>query len=292
MSTWIVGVDLRHRSDGAVRFGAWLRDQTGGALNLVGAHVLSDEALDELERFEGRTRVRERVRTETELVVSRASAQGAFTAVEVVEGEHPAEALAVARAERGAEGLIVGRKAARASKELVRLGSVARRLLQRLAAPTFVAPPDLDPAQLGAGPIVVAVTPAEASAGAVRVAARLAAAMKRTLVFVRAVSVPEEYAQIYWSGSALEEFRAQRIRVAEERTSAWLTELGHPGPLVVRYGDELEEILGVAREHDAPFIVSGSRLLNFVERLVAVSMSSELAARASTPVLVVPPDAR
>lgn len=291
MKTWIVGVDLRHRSDGAVRFGGWLHEQTRGAVELVGIHAVPPSVLDELDRFEGRVRVRERLRTEAELATERAGARGAFTAVELVEAEAPGEALASERAGRAAAGLIVGRKAASDGRDLVRLGSVARRLLQRLVAPTFVVAPDLAPERLGAGPIVVAVTPAEASLGAVKTGVAMAGALGRPLLFVRVVSVPEEYTQIYWSVDALTEFRDQTVTAARDHTAEWLKEQGRSEPLEVRYGDVVPEILAVAAEQAAPFVVCGSRMLSRAERLIALSTSSELAARSPVPVLVVPPDA-
>lgn len=295
MKTWIVGVDLRHRSDGAVRFGAWLREQTGKAVELVGIHVAPTKVLDELDQFEGRTRVRERLQTEAILALRQAGAEEAFPPVEVAEADDPADALASERAQRGAAGLIVGRKAASDGRDLVRLGSVARRLLQRLVVPTFVVPPDLDADKHLAsltGPVVIAVTPAEASIGAVQVGVALAKLLGRPALFVRAVNVPEEYTQIYWSTEALAQFKLQTIEAASDRTAAWLTEQGRTEPVTVRYGDTLTEILAVVTEQRAPLLVCGSRLLSRAERLIALSSSSELAARAAVPVLVVPPDAR
>lgn len=291
MRTWVVGIDLKHRSDGAARFAAWLSRRAAAAPTLVGVHAAPAAALDELELFEGRPRVLERLRTEAELALEQTGARDAFAAVEVVETERPADGLAKVQVERAADGLIVGRKASRDGNDLVRLGGVARRLLQRLVAPTLVVPPDLDPEQLGGGPVVVAVTPADASAGAVRFGAALAAAISRPVVFLRAICIPDEYAQIYWSGDAMEAFKSSRIKAAEARTTAWLAEHGQAGPLRVRYGDEVEEILAGAAELSVPLIVCGSRLLSRLERLVALSVSSELAARAPVPVLVVPPDA-
>ncbi|HEY8377431.1 MAG TPA: universal stress protein, partial [Nannocystis sp.] len=124
MKTWIVGVDLRHRSDGAVRFAAWLYGQTQGAVELVGIHAAPESVVAELDRFEGRAQVRERLRAEAELAVAHAGARAVFSAVELVEAQVPAEALAAARAARAAAGLIVGRKAASDGRDLVRLGSV------------------------------------------------------------------------------------------------------------------------------------------------------------------------
>lgn len=292
MQKWIVGVDLRHRSDGAVRFAGWLQRHLSEPQEFVGIHVAPRAALDEMAQFEGHARVRERLQLEAELALDRAQVRGAFAAVEVVEGGHPAEVLAKARADRSATGLVVGRKAAIDGRDLVRLGSVARRLLQGLVAPTFVVPPDLAADELGAGPVVVAVTPAESSVGALHVGVRLAAQLGREVQFVRAVNLPEEYAQLYWVGDALANFQEQQVKAAEGTTTAWLAERGYPAKPVVRYGDEVEEILSVATWLSAPLIVCGSRLLGRVERLVALSVSSELAARAKVPVLVVPPDAR
>src|SRR5690606_31892471 len=153
-------------------------------------------------------------------------------------------------------------------------------------------PPDLDPGQLGEGPVVVAVTPAEASEGAVEIGAAMAGLLRRPLVFVRVVSVPEEYTQIYWSTEALRQFKEQTIQAAQGRTGEWLAARGRRDPLVVRYGDAITELLAVLEEQRAPLLVCGSRLLSPVERIIALSTSSELAARAAVPVLVVPPDAR
>lgn len=292
MNTWIVGVDLRHRSDGAVRFGAWLREQTNGAIELVGVHAAPTAVVDQLDQFEGRVRVRERLKTEAELAMERAGVREAFADLELVEADEPAETLASARAERSAIGMIVGRKAASDGRDLVRLGSVARRLLQRLVVPTFVVPPDLQTEQLRSGPVVVAVTPADASSGAVEVGTALAKSLGRQLLFVRVVSVPEEYTQIYWSTDALAQFKGQTIAAAKDRTAEWLADQGRNEPVVVRYGDTITEILAVATEQGAPFLVCGSRLLSRIERVIALSTSSELAARSAIPVLVVPPDAR
>jgi hypothetical protein len=41
--TWIVGIDLRARSDGAARFGAWLQAQAPEALEVIGLHALKAE---------------------------------------------------------------------------------------------------------------------------------------------------------------------------------------------------------------------------------------------------------
>src|SRR5690606_22269602 len=130
-----------------------------------GIHVAPTSVVDELDQFEGRARVRERLRTEAQLTLEQAGAAEAYPPVELIEADDPGQALASERAQRMATGLIVGRKAASDGKDLVRLGTVARRLLQRLVVPTFVVPPDLEADKLSQtlkGPVVIAVTPAEA----------------------------------------------------------------------------------------------------------------------------------
>lgn len=285
---WVVGIDLRQRSDGAVRFGTWLHTQAPQAVELVGVHVLEP---DELDLLATRSRTREQMRLAAEQTLDRADARAAFVGVDVVEADHPVTALETTLRRESAHGIIIGRRAAGDSAALIRLGSVARRMLRRLVAPTFVVPPDFDVAQLGDGPILVAVTPDEASVGAVKVARVLAAALRRPLQFVRAVSTPTKYVPLDRADAVLAEREAQQQRAADALTQSWLIEQGATGPLLTRRGDELSVIMAAAAAHAAPFVVCGSRLLSALERVFGLSVSSELAAQATTPVLVVPSDA-
>lgn len=278
---WIVGIDLRPRSDGAVTLATWLHAQAPEAIELVGIHVA--------EAGEGEEDGGARVRTATEQAVARARA--AFVAVEVVAADDPATALATAQQARAARGLIIGRRANSEDAALNRLGSVARRLLRRLVAPTFVVPPDLALARLGAGPVVVAVTPDEASVGAVKIGQKLSAVLRRPLAFVTVVSTPVDYIAPDRVHPVAEERAAQKMRAADATTSAWLLEQGVHGQVFVRRGDTLSQIEVTATELAAPFVVCGSRLLGIAGRLFGLSVSSELAAVAGLPVLVVPSDA-
>lgn len=281
---WIVGIDVRPRSDGAVRFGAWLHAQTGGTAELLGVHVAESQPLVEHGQLASDTR--EQLRLTAERAVERVGARAAFAAIEVVEAEHPVRALETAHEVEGAYGLIVGRRAAGAGEALIRLGSVARRLLRRLVAPTFIVPPDVEAGRLGDGPIVVALTPTAASAGAVAVAHSLATATGRPLVFVHAAQISEEHAASDRPPAARAEATA-----AGTLTRAWLEERGLVGRLVVRGGEALTAVLSTAASEAAPFLVCGSRQLSAVERIFGLSLSSDLAAQAAIPVLVVPPDA-
>ncbi len=292
---FVVGVDLRHRSDGAVRFAGWLRAHTvaPATSTLVGVHVVESGALAALERFDPRSAVLQRLRDEAVMVVRAAAGEGAVETVDVLEGKRAARSLESACIYHHADALVIGRKAGINEQALVRLGSVARHLLRALPAPLFVVAPDLDPSTIGAGPIVVAVTPSDAALSACAFATALGGRLGRDVVFVRVVTVPEDYAHIYWSADALESFRAEYIERARVQLAAWLSAHGYGHARhEVRYGPEVGELVAAAREHDAPLIVCGSRLLGPLERMLTPSTSSELAGHAPCAVAVVPPDYR
>ncbi|MBZ5715696.1 universal stress protein [Nannocystis pusilla] len=287
---WIVGVDLRERSDGAARLGAWLHRQSPDAMQLVGIHAIEEGALDEHIQFAERVRTRERLRVAVERALEQAGVRAAFAGIEVVEADDPVMALEAAMQAEAARGIIIGRRAAGAGTQRIRLGSVARRLLRRLPAPTFVVPPDWDVEGLGDGPIVVAVTLAEASVGAVKVAQSLGTMTRRPLEFIRVIPTSPIYAALSPPREGRLERETRQLSEVAALTHAWLAEQKASGHLVVRRGDEVAEILALATERSAPLLVCGSRLLSLAERAFGFSLSSDLAAHAPIPVLVVPSD--
>ncbi len=292
---WIVGVDLRHRSDGAIKFAAWLRETSANAegCELVGVHVVEAKQMAGLQRFDPKQAVLERLQVESKLVIRNAGASEGFATVDVIEGRRAAHSLESACVYHHGDGLIVGRKAGSEEQAVVRLGSVARHLLRSLSGPTFVVAPDLAADGIGSGPIVVAVTPTDASLSACTFARAVGERLGREVVFVRVVTVPEDYAHIYWSSDALEQFRVEFVERARVQLKAWLTEHGFGEARVeLRYGPEVAELVAASKLHDSPFIVCGSRLLGTFERMLTSSTSSELAAHAPCPVVVVPPDHR
>lgn len=288
---WIIGVDLRERSDGAACFGAWLHGQAPDATQLVALHAIEERVLDEHVQLAGRVRTRERLQLAVERALAQADIRAAFAGIEVVDGADPETALETALRAETASGLIIGRRTSGSGLQLVRLGGVARRLLRRLPAPTFVVPPDWQAGSLGAGPILVAVTPAEASIGAVKVAQSLGTVTRRPLEFIHVLATSPIYAALSPPGGGRPEREAGQLSEAAARTHAWLEAQKASGQLVVRRGDEVDEILALVAERSAPFLVCGSRLLSLAERAFGLSLSSELAAHAPIPVLVVPSDA-
>ncbi|HGG57813.1 MAG TPA: universal stress protein, partial [Nannocystis exedens] len=242
---WIVGVDLRHRSDGAIKFAAWLREQSAARepCGLVGVHVIESKELAALRRFDPRPEVLSRLAEESHLVIRNAGVREDFDIVDVIEGRRAAQSLESACVYHHGNGLVIGRKAGSVEHSIVRLGSVARHLLRALTVPTFIVAPDLAVEKIGEGPIVVAVTPTDASLSACMFARALAERLGRELIFVRVVTVPEDYAHIYWSSEALEQFRVEFVERARVQLRAWLVEHGFADAhLELRYGASVVEL--------------------------------------------------
>ena len=75
---------------------------------------------------------------------------------------------------------------------LMRLGSVARRMLRQLKQPTIVVPPDLLASQVGRGPVLVAVDFTEDSVRALNWARSFAETIGRPVRLVHFVDVPDQ----------------------------------------------------------------------------------------------------
>lgn len=286
---WIVGIDVQRRSDGAVAFAAWLHAQLRDPL--IGVHVAAREMFAAMDQIAGPAQSDVRLRVELERSLVEAGVGDAFARVEVIEALDPVGPLEERCKEEGVAGLIIGRIAGQSGHETVRLGAVARRLLRGLVAPTWVVASDLRAESIGEGTVLVAVTAEDASVGAVRMGVRLAAALGRKVMFVQVVNPWIERSTLYPQHEALTREQTTQQRDAEARTRGWLMDLEVEGPLDVRLGGTLEEIVGAARRHQAAFVVCGSRRLGLLGRIFSGSLSSELAAHSSVPVLVVPPDA-
>ena len=286
---WIIGVDLRERCGGALRFGAWLASVAPGEAP-VPVHVIEEEHLLLLLRY----RHLDEVLAETRDAAARAVAAEGCTArlpeVRIVQGREAEEALAQAVAAESAGGIIVGRIARSGARPLVRLGSVARRLVRHLPAPTVLVPPDLG--EVGRGP-VVALTSLEPDALRACLFARdLARTLSRGLVVLHAVPDPAEAAAYGLPGDAVEAIRAETMRAARERLAAWLAAAGVDAESAeARMGDAAEQGLALVRERDAALVVTGARRRHSAQRLYAPSVGRALAAAAPSPVAIVPPDA-
>jgi len=274
---WILGLDLSPRSYGALVFAAWLR--SGGAM-VLGLHVLEAWAspfIAAAENLEANVR---------EALAERCAHRGiaAFEGVEVVVMPRAEDGLL--HAASGAAGLVIGRAAPRGERPLVRLGSVARRVLRALPGPVIVVPPDL--AAVAPGPILLATDLGPSSEAATRFASELAAAQGRELELVH-VGEPRHSDLIdELDPSWLREREIYRAGV-DARTAAWATGLGLGArPRHVLYGDRAEEIAALAARCRAACVVTGSRRLGLPSRLFSTSTASALAGLADCAVAVVP----
>jgi nucleotide-binding universal stress UspA family protein len=235
--------------------------------------------------------------------VRNAGAQAVLTDLHVTQGVRAEETLEAARTEHGAEGLVVGRQAPREGHHLLRLGKVARRLLRSLGGPLVVVPPDWEPDTVSPdGPVVCATNVGDAAVPAAHFAAELARRLGRALILVYTVPVPEDYGANYIPAATRQKIAAESQQAGERELAAWLAGLALPGftagpglpggaTTVVRQGHVTEQVLRLARETQAALIVTGSRRLSTLERLLLTSVGSELAATSPCPVAVVPPPA-
>jgi nucleotide-binding universal stress UspA family protein len=291
---WIVGLDLRPTGQGALRFARWLAGANReGRPTFVGVHVLEEDTLRAALRYHHLDELVAGAREEAEMLLRNAGATEVLGELHVVQGLHAEQSLEAARSEHQAEGLVVGRQAPREGHHLLRLGKVARRLLRSLGGPVVVVPPDWEPETVSPdGPVVCATNLGDGTAPAARFAAELARRLGRPLVLVYSVAVPEDYGANYIPIATRQKIAAESQEIGERELATWAAGLGLTGATpVVRQGHVTEQVLRLARETKAAMIVTGSRRLSTLERLLLTSVGSELAATSPVPVIVVPPAA-
>ncbi|MEE9382969.1 MAG: universal stress protein [Nannocystaceae bacterium] len=286
---WIIGVDLRSRHEGAVEYAAWWRSGAGsdavprfsavhvkGGMEKASASLLGAYA-------EERTRRKppfDRVAT-------------VFPGLEtaVVEHGRVEEALEAEVRSRGASGLLVGRKARSDEISAIRLGTVARRLARRLCQPLVVVPPDWSRAAVNKGPVLLATDLGEDTVAALGFARAFARSVGRPLVAVHAARDVARHFHYAESDRHLSSLRDKVVEEVCARTETWMGGQGARGcACVAALGDPVERVLAMAKDVDAVLVVCGSRRLAWAERWVQAGVGTSLAAHASCPVAIVPPD--
>jgi nucleotide-binding universal stress UspA family protein len=285
---WLVGIDLHARSHGAVSTAAWLRahlrvDPSQAPPEFVGVHVVD-------ERFRESAKVMGALRRAGEEALARAAALGGdaelFRSLEVVMAPSAEDGLQQAAAEFGADAMILGRIAPRGGHELVRLGSVARRMLRRLPVPILIVPPDLERAAIAAGPVLLATDLAPDAAVAAGVAFRLARELGRPIVASHVDSLPDT------NQSLLDEIWVQppvTLRRTRADVEQWCAAQGIvPAQTLLSHGAVVDDLLEHARRVDACMIVCGSRRLAMLDRVFTSSVGTDLSRVTDRPVLLVP----
>ena len=277
---WIVGLDLDLRSRGALVFAAWL--QRVGQVQIFGVHML--------EAWVRALAVEDPVPALRAAATRLATAAGlhAFDGLQVRTVEEASDGLVESCS--AASGLVIGRAAERGSRAVVRLGRVARRVLRRLPCPVVVVPPDLS--SVGVGPILLATDLGPTSITAARFAAELAVRCGHSLELIHVVD-DRSVQLIDVLRSAWVARRAAFVAAAEVDMTQWADELRlGAATRHVRTGYPVDVIAETAAARRAALVVVGSRRLSTAMRYFSTSTASELAATASCPVCVVPPDER
>lgn len=287
---WIVGVDLRPFSRGALQLARWLGERRRGEGDrIVPVHVIEQEHL----LAELRLRHLEEVLGSARDLAARALEQedvaGLVPELRVVQGLRADESLGeVARAEH-AGAVVIGRMAKRESHRIVRLGRVARRLLRSLPAPIVVVPPDLRAADVGDGPIVAMAGLREETADPCRFAQAIARHLGCRLTAIHVVPDPADAAPYGLPEELVAPMRRRALDQREAQLRAWLdAHRIEAQRTAVLLGNVLERAVAFAEQQRSPLLVVGTRFAEGRERVFAPSLARELAATATTPVAVVP----
>lgn len=286
---WVVGLDLRASSRGALNFAAWVASRAEGQ-SVLPVHVLEEEHLHYVLRYRHLDAVMADARAAADAAVSSEGAGGRVGGVRVVQGLRADEVLAEACLAEGAAALVVGRLAKTTGRPLVRLGRVARRLVRRLPVPIVVVPPDLREADIGAGPVVALTSLDDDCVRSCRFARELADLLRRELHVVHVHRDPADAAPYGLPASAVEQLRAERGEQAGLELSRWLAGAAVAADRpAIRMGDCVEQALEHARAHRAVALVVGARQIPTPQRMFAPSVGRELAASAPLAVAIVPP---
>ncbi len=276
---WLVGLDLRPSSQGALHFATWLRDRSVGQ-ELRAVHVVEAGSASE-----GFATLEEPARAATERMLARTQARPQFTDVSVVAGPAPHTSLLAAATQEQADGIIVGREGASSVTPADRLGQVSRHLLRALVCPVVVTRPDLHPRDVGLGPVVLATDLSADGAAALSFAATLASDLERELV-VAHVQRRFEHPAIYkpdsdWAGAAKEQDRTAKAAVND-----WVASHEVSARTIVDEGITTRRLLDIAHVEEACLLVCGSRVHGDIH---LSATGTELAASARVPIAVVPP---
>jgi len=215
-----------------------------------------------------------RLRAQRELEAAAETVAGVEVRTELTEGV-PESALLGLAGEHRASLLVIG-SAGRAGLDRVLVGSLPAGIAVRAPCPVVVVTSDA--ALEGSGPLVAGYDGSERSLRAARYAASLAAQLRRDLVLVHATG-NRKAGPI---GPVLK--RLQRELMADRSGAGH----GFDVRLAREQGDPVQVLAGVAREQDAPLIITGWRGRNVLATAVLGSVTAALVATAGRPIGVVP----
>lgn len=206
-----------------------------------------------------------------------------------VEIGDPAHVLVDVADMEGAELIVVGTRA-RGKVASAFLGSVSSAVVSLSSCPVLVVPSG---AAIGRGVVVCGVDDSTAARQAARVARAVAEALGVEVVLVHVVPtmIPPGTSAVP-TGPA--EVAGAEYRAAEEflATLAFDEGLGGSAQQRVAFGSQADAIREVADEVDAALVVVGTRRRGALRSALAGSVSLDLKAESSRPVLIVPTGTR
>ncbi|KIG18370.1 Universal stress protein family 4 [Enhygromyxa salina] len=291
---WVVGLDLRPHSHGAINFAQWLRahDKQPEQLRIDGLHVVEARMFN-LPGGKSRAEVVGDALKAARVAVSVRNASEAFDSVNVVESipsvdRGVVDVLSTAAGLWITDGIILGRRGPGEHGALIRLGKVARNLLRKLPAPTFVVPPDLELAHVGPGPILCAVQLDARGVEVARYAERLARRLGRSARLVHVIDTGDPIGLQYLPEGSWDDLHARQRDDAQDKIVQWRDAAGLTAYTLLAQGQTVPRLVSAARELDACMILCGSRQLSLAERMWISSVGSSLAAAAHLPVGVIP----
>jgi nucleotide-binding universal stress UspA family protein len=289
--TWILGVDLRPLSHGALQFATWLARNSVDSETapcFFPVHVLEEDRLLAVLRYHPLDELVTAAREAAQHTLEQHGRTEWLEHLQMFQALRPEERLEVARVEARADGIIIGRAAGRKERRVVRLGRVARRLLRALQSTVVVVPPDVAH-NIGGGPIVALTSAADDAVEAARFATTLARHVGRKLALVHIVSDPADEGSPFAPRAALERARIDQVRNGERELAAWVASAGlRPDSTAVLQGNVIDEAIAFADEQRSPLLVVGARRRVGIDRVLVPSIGRELAATAGVPVAVVP----
>lgn len=290
-SKWILGLDLRDASTGALQLARWLVTHASPKERheLVPVHVLEESYLAQVLRHRPLAEVQQIAEADANTELGRAELRAVAASPRIVRGMVAEDRLAAELDAEHADAIVIGRQAPSGELHFVRLGRIARRLLRRLPAPVVVMPPELRAENIGAGPILLAVDLVDDGGAAARFAMRVAQSVGRKVVVVHIVE-PEPETQRYLPATTIAELH-ERIGLARGRDLEGWKAAHHLADArsVVAHGDVVSRLVAIAQAEAAPMIVCGSRGMTTVERVFVASSAAELSCWAGCAVAVVPP---
>lgn len=290
---WVVGLDLRPESQGAIQFGVWLSElmHEQPQQSLIGVHVVEGEATFPILRYHAEEEVRAGALTAARRAIESAMAGAWMGEPHIVLGDRAEKRLATVLPLYQADGLIVGRQARAGEVKIERLGRCTRRLVRALPAPLFIVPPDWRPSEAGSGPVIAATAMRPESIPATRFAKKLGGKIGRDTLVAHVVPQPDDTGVVAY----VPDFSWDRVRQAWHDDAVahliqWSTEHDIEAERrVVEAGITHARLIELAEREKACMFVCGSRSLNSLERVFSSSVSTQLAAGARIPVCVVPP---